>query len=79
MAPSYLSFNSRGLRSYLYRVPLATRLFTILIFALCIAGYFAPWLPEAGALYPSKVSLIAGEIDKNAMDTSSMLRRNCTI
>jgi len=62
MAPSYLSFNSRALRSYLYRVPLATRLFTVLIFALCIAGYFAPWLPEAGALYPNKVSLIAGEI-----------------
>ncbi|KAF2862203.1 hypothetical protein K470DRAFT_213523 [Piedraia hortae CBS 480.64] len=49
--------DARRLKSYLFRIPLATRLIILLITVFYIATVFVPWLRQWGALVPHEISL----------------------
>ncbi|KAJ9659766.1 putative rhomboid protease [Coniosporium apollinis] len=57
MALSFLQFNPARIRSYVFRLPLCTRLLTTIIVAFYIASVALPWLPQWAALIPSQVGL----------------------
>lgn len=54
---SYTQFNPARLRSYVLRLPLATRLLLLAIVALWIATIPLPWLREFARLEPAKMDL----------------------
>jgi hypothetical protein len=54
---SYAQFNPARLRSYVLRLPLATRLLLLAIVALWIAAIPLPWLREFARLEPAKMDL----------------------
>lgn len=54
---SYTQFNPARLRSYVLRLPLATRLLLLAIVGLYIATIPLPWLREFGRLEPAKMDL----------------------
>lgn len=57
MAPSFLQFDPRRVRSYLFRLPLCTRLLIIVIFAFYIASLTLPWFIQWASLIPSEIGL----------------------
>lgn len=57
MAQSLLQFNPARIRSYIFRIPLCTRLILVVIFAFWIASLYVPWLRQWAALLPSQVNL----------------------
>jgi hypothetical protein len=54
---SYAQFNPARLRSYVLRIPLATRLLLAAIVGLWIATIPLPWLREFSQLEPAKMDL----------------------
>lgn len=54
---SYTQFNPTRLRSYILRLPLATRLLLLAIIGLWIATIPLPWLREFARLEPAKMDL----------------------
>jgi len=54
---SYTQFNPTRLRSYVLRLPLATRLLLVAIVGLWIATIPLPWLREFARLEPAKMDL----------------------
>jgi len=62
--PSQLSWNldTRRFRSYILRIPLATRLVLIVSTAFFIAGLFLPWLSAWAALTPQEIALTSGSM-----------------
>jgi hypothetical protein len=54
---SYAQFNPAKLRSYVLRLPLATRLLLAAIVGLWIATIPLPWLREFSQLEPAKMDL----------------------
>lgn len=54
---SYTQFNPTRLRSYVLRLPLATRLLLLAIVGLWIATIPLPWLREFARLEPAKMDL----------------------
>jgi hypothetical protein len=54
---SYTQFNPTRLRSYILRLPLATRLLLLAIVGLWIATIPLPWLREFARLEPAKMDL----------------------
>lgn len=58
MAPSLPSFNPARLRSYIFRLPLFTRIVLLLIVIFWILELQSAWnVVQWGALYPNKVNL----------------------
>ncbi|KAF2758261.1 hypothetical protein EJ05DRAFT_476516 [Pseudovirgaria hyperparasitica] len=57
MAFSLPQFNPIRIRSYVLRLPLATRLLLLVIVLFYLASWLFSWLQEWGALIPSKVGL----------------------
>lgn len=57
MASSYSQFSPARLRSYVLRLPLATRLLLLAIVGLWIAAIPLPWLREFARLEPAKMDL----------------------
>jgi len=57
MAQSLLQFNPARIRSYIFRIPLCTRIILFVIFAFWIASLYVPWLRQWAALIPSQVNL----------------------
>jgi len=58
MAPSFPQFNISRIRSYLFRLPLFTRLILFLIIALWVVGMQSMWdLQEWGSLIPKETTL----------------------
>lgn len=57
MAFSFFTFNPARLRTFVFRLPFATRLLLLAIVALWIASIPVSWLQEWAALIPSKVGL----------------------
>ncbi|KAF2242152.1 hypothetical protein BU26DRAFT_524780 [Trematosphaeria pertusa] len=55
--PSYPQFNPLRLRSYIFRLPLCTRLLVAAIIGLWVATIPFPWLREVAALTPDKMDL----------------------
>ena len=55
MAPSFPQFNPMRLRSYIFRLPLCTRVLAAVILGLWIATIPFPWLREFGRLEPAKM------------------------
>jgi hypothetical protein len=55
MAPSLPQFNPMRLRSYIFRLPLCTRVLVAAILGLWIATIPFPWLREFGRLEPAKM------------------------
>lgn len=55
--PSLPQFNPLRLRSYIFRLPLATRLLVTAIVGLWIAAIPFPWLRDLGSLSPDKFDL----------------------
>ncbi|PVH96607.1 hypothetical protein DM02DRAFT_644686 [Periconia macrospinosa] len=55
--PSFTQFNPTRLRSYVFRLPLTTRLLLAAIVGLWIAAIPFPWIREAAALAPDKFDL----------------------
>lgn len=55
--PSLPQFNPLRFRSYVFRLPLATRLLVAAIVGLWIAAIPLPWLRELGSLSPDKFDL----------------------
>ncbi|TKA70645.1 hypothetical protein B0A49_01971 [Cryomyces minteri] len=57
MAPSLLQFDPRRIRSWIYRIPLCTRILLAVIVALWAASIPLTWLRDWGSLVPEKVGL----------------------
>lgn len=59
MANSFTAYvpDARRIRSYLLRLPLATRGLLAIITALYIAHWFVPSITEWGALIPQKINI----------------------
>ncbi|KAK8222070.1 putative rhomboid protease [Zalaria obscura] len=57
MAPSILQFDARRARSYIFRLPLCTRLLLSSTVAFYIASLFLPWFSAWAALIPQEVGL----------------------
>lgn len=54
---SYTQLNPARLRSYILRLPLATRLLLLAIVGLWVAAIPLPWLREFARLEPAKMDL----------------------
>ena len=54
---SYTQLNPARLRSYILRLPLATRLLLLAIVGLWVATIPLPWLREFARLEPAKMDL----------------------
>jgi hypothetical protein len=57
MAFSFSSLNPAKFRSFVFRLPICTRLFLVIIVVLWAASLPVSWLREWAALIPSKVGL----------------------
>lgn len=58
MAPTMPQFNAARLRSYVFRLPLFTRLVVLLIVALWIASNQSVWdVQQWGALIPKEIGV----------------------
>lgn len=55
--PSFPQFNPARMRTYIFRLPLCTRLLATAIVGLWIATIPFPWLREFGRLEPAKMDL----------------------
>lgn len=62
MSNTVVRVNPLRARTWLTRLPFCTRLVFLLIVALSVASFLAPWIPQAGALIPSEVSLLSSEL-----------------
>ena len=59
--PSIQGFSTLRARSYIFRLPLFTRVIIVIIFAFWIVGVQSVWnLRQWGALIPSEVNLATG-------------------
>ncbi|KAJ0160301.1 Rhomboid protein 2 [Colletotrichum tanaceti] len=57
MAPNVTSFNALRARTYLFRLPLFTRIVNLIIIAAWIAGVQSAWdIRQWGALIPDQLS-----------------------
>lgn len=57
MASSFPSIDVRRIRSWLFRLPLATRIIFLLLIGFYVATLFNPGLEAWGTLEPEKVGL----------------------
>lgn len=57
MASSYALPDARRIRSYLLRLPLATRGILFLLTAFEVAHFFVPGLEQWGALIPQEIRI----------------------
>ncbi|GAB7361230.1 hypothetical protein MBLNU230_g1291t1 [Neophaeotheca triangularis] len=57
MAPSFSLPDARRIRSYILRLPLATRLLFLILTGFYIATLFAPGLEQWGSLIPSEINI----------------------
>jgi len=57
MASSLFQFDIRRIRTYLFRIPLCTRLLLGVIVIFWIAGTVLPWFRSWAALTPNEVGL----------------------
>lgn len=57
MAFSFQQFDARRVKSYLFRLPLCTRLLIATIVAFYIASLFLSWFTPWAALIPSEIGL----------------------
>lgn len=57
MAYSLPQFDPRRIRSYLFRLPLCTRLLIGAIVAFYIASLTLPWFTQWAALIPSEIGI----------------------
>lgn len=57
MAFSIQQFDARRVKSYLFRLPLCTRLLLVIIVAFYIASLFLSWFTPWAALIPSEIGL----------------------
>ena len=66
--PSFTQFNPTRLRSYIFRIPLTTRLLLVAIVGLWIAAIPFPWIREAAALAPDKFDLTQSTFPLHALN-----------
>lgn len=62
MAYTFVQFNPVRIRSYIFRLPLCTRVLIFAIFALWLAGIPLTWLRAWAALIPQEVGLTTSKL-----------------
>lgn len=63
MMPSLPKFDARRVRSYIFRLPLCTRLLLFIIVAFYLASLGLSWFTTWGALIPQEVGLATSKCD----------------
>lgn len=64
-SPNWAAFSSVRARSYLYRLPLFTRVTIVIITVFWLVGLQSAWdVRQWGALIPEEVSITAGELSR---------------
>lgn len=54
---AFFQFDARRVRSYIFRLPLCTRLLVVLTTAFYIASLTLPWFSQWAALIPKEINL----------------------
>ena len=62
MAPAFLQYNPLRIRSFVFRLPLCTRVLAIVITVLWKATFFVPWLQHFCALVPNQVKITSSMV-----------------